>query len=216
MPLVIYAIGSPIVADVVETCARLHLDIIGWVRNVAGESFAPPDATIAEAGHLSPDLLRHEYIVPLFTSRYRVSAVAEARKLGFSQPATLIDPTAVVASSTALGPGSYVNTLANIGAAGRIGDFCFVNRGATIGHHSDIDDFVSIGPGATLAGMARIGTGAMIGAGAVLLPRIVIGENAIVAAGAVVTQPVAPHTVVAGNPARVVREQPPVDSEQTA
>ncbi|AMN43209.1 DapH/DapD/GlmU-related protein [Rhodoplanes sp. Z2-YC6860] len=203
MPIVIYAIGSPIVADVEETCRRLRADIVGWVRNVPGESFAPDGVQISDADRLPADLLQHDFLVPLFTSRYRISAVGEARQRGFVRPATLIDPTAVVASTAAIGPGTYVNSMVNIGAACRIGAFCFVNRGATIGHHSELDEFASVGPAATIAGMVRVGKGAMIGAGAVVLPRVTIGANAVVAAGAVVTKPVAPDTTVAGNPARL-------------
>jgi acetyltransferase-like isoleucine patch superfamily enzyme len=44
----------------------------------------------------------------------------------------------------------------------------------------------------------------MIAAGAVILPSLEIGEGAVVAAGSVVTRPVAPHSLVMGNPARVV------------
>lgn len=47
---------------------------------------------------------------------------------------------------------------------------------------------------------------AWIGAGATILPGVTIGENAIVAAGAVVNRDVPPNTVVAGLPAKVVRE----------
>jgi acetyltransferase-like isoleucine patch superfamily enzyme len=45
-----------------------------------------------------------------------------------------------------------------------------------------------------------------IGAGAILTDGVRIGRGAVVAAGAVVTHDVLPHTVVAGVPARVVRE----------
>jgi len=45
-----------------------------------------------------------------------------------------------------------------------------------------------------------------IGGGAILLPGVTIGRNAVVGAGAVVTRSVAANTVVAGNPARVLRE----------
>jgi acetyltransferase-like isoleucine patch superfamily enzyme len=47
--------------------------------------------------------------------------------------------------------------------------------------------------------------GAGIGLGACIMPGVTIGENALVAAGAVVNRDVPPRTVVAGNPARVVR-----------
>jgi acetyltransferase-like isoleucine patch superfamily enzyme len=48
--------------------------------------------------------------------------------------------------------------------------------------------------------------GAKIGANATLLPGVVIGENALVGAGAVVVHDVPPGAVVAGNPARVIRQ----------
>ena len=52
----------------------------------------------------------------------------------------------------------------------------------------------------------RIKKNAWIGAGATILPGVTIGENAIVGAGSVVTKDVAPNTVVAGNPARVIKQ----------
>lgn len=48
--------------------------------------------------------------------------------------------------------------------------------------------------------------GASIGSGATILARVTIGENAIVGAGSVVTRDVPPNTVVAGNPARALRQ----------
>jgi len=45
-----------------------------------------------------------------------------------------------------------------------------------------------------------------LGGGAIVLPGVRIGRNAVVGAGAVVTRDVAANTVVAGNPARVIRE----------
>ena len=45
-----------------------------------------------------------------------------------------------------------------------------------------------------------------IGGGVTVLPDVTIGEGAVVAAGAVVTKDVPPHTVVAGVPARVVKQ----------
>lgn len=47
--------------------------------------------------------------------------------------------------------------------------------------------------------------GASIGSGSTILCNVVIGENAIVGAGSVVTRDVPANTIVAGNPARVLR-----------
>lgn len=50
--------------------------------------------------------------------------------------------------------------------------------------------------------------GASVGSGATILANVTIGENAIVGAGSVVTRNVPPDTIVAGNPARVLRTIP--------
>jgi acetyltransferase-like isoleucine patch superfamily enzyme len=47
--------------------------------------------------------------------------------------------------------------------------------------------------------------GASIGSGSTILSKVVIGENAIVGAGSVVTRDVPANTIVAGNPAKVLR-----------
>jgi acetyltransferase-like isoleucine patch superfamily enzyme len=52
---------------------------------------------------------------------------------------------------------------------------------------------------------------AWIGAAATILPGVTIGENAVVAAGALVSKDVAPNTVVAGVPAKMVKVIEPND-----
>lgn len=47
--------------------------------------------------------------------------------------------------------------------------------------------------------------GASIGSGVTILANVVIGEGALVGAGSVVTKDVPPFSVVAGNPAKVIR-----------
>lgn len=51
-----------------------------------------------------------------------------------------------------------------------------------------------------------IGNDIWIGANAVVLPGVTIGDHSVVAAGAVVTKNVPPHTLVAGVPAKVIKQ----------
>lgn len=54
-----------------------------------------------------------------------------------------------------------------------------------------------------------LGHDVWIGHGAVILPGKTIGDGAVVAAGAIVTKDVAPYAIVAGNPARPLRQRFP-------
>ncbi|EIJ36643.1 acyltransferase [Thiothrix nivea] len=51
----------------------------------------------------------------------------------------------------------------------------------------------------------RIGSNCFIGCAAIILPGVSIGDQVIVGAGSVVTKDVPAHSIVAGNPATVVR-----------
>ena len=103
-----------------------------------------------------------------------------------------------------------------------IGDRVFVNSGAII--FSAVE--VTIGNDVAIANEAyimdsdshgiegrpvkeepvRIGDGTWIGARAIILPGVTIGRRCLVAAGAVVSRDVPDDTLVAGNPARVIRD----------
>lgn len=56
-------------------------------------------------------------------------------------------------------------------------------------------------------GGVNIGHNVWIGLHAIILPGVEIGDGAVVGAGSVVTKPVKPFTIVAGNPARVIRKR---------
>ena len=72
---------------------------------------------------------------------------------------------------------------------------------ATLNH-----DFIPEKRGNMTPSPVKIGKNVWIGAHATILPNVTIGDGAIVAAGAVVTKDVPPKTIVAGVPARILKE----------
>ena len=85
----------------------------------------------------------------------------------------------------------------------RIGD------DVAIGPHTTIYDtsFHPVGEGDEVTfGPVVIGTNVWIGRQVLILPGVTIGDHSVVASASVVTRDVPPRTLVAGNPARAVRE----------
>ena len=202
---ILYGVGSPYAADLEEVCRRALVELVGFVANVEGETFASAAAPLLRPTDLIPAYADVAFVVPLIGPAFRHAAAAEARALGLKPLARLVDPSAVVAASAVMGEGVSVNAAVVIGAASRLGEQVLVNRSASIGHHCVLEPYVTIGPGAVLAGGVRLGRGVFVGAGAVLLPEVEIGANTVVGAGAVVTRSAPAGCVLVGNPARVVK-----------
>ncbi len=128
-----------------------------------------------------------------------------------------------IGCNTKIGTFVEVQRGAKIGANCKISSHTFICEGVTI------EDGVFIGHGVTFindlypratTGEGTLQTavdwsciptvvrkGASIGSGSTILAGVTIGENALVGAGSVVTHDVPPDTVVAGNPARVLRRR---------
>jgi acetyltransferase-like isoleucine patch superfamily enzyme len=81
---------------------------------------------------------------------------------------------------------------------------CYVGGGR---YHLDDRARSVASQGSFSKGPVHVGRGSWIGAHAVILDGVRVGDGAVVAAGAVVADEVPPFTIVAGVPARVIRER---------
>ena len=96
--------------------------------------------------------------------------------------------------------------------------------GAVLGGRATVGKHCHIGAGTVLAGVVEpasatpvvVEDNVLIGANAVVIEGCRIGHDAVVAAGAVVIGDVAPNTVVAGCPARVIKHKDSQTAGKTA
>ena len=122
-----------------------------------------------------------------------------------------------VGDKTIIGRGVAVENKCSIGAR------CKIETNTYICALSEIADDCFVAPGVITTNDNFLGRtkerfkyhkgitmkqGARIGGGAVILPGIVINEDGVVGAGSVVTKDVPPGVIVAGNPARKLRDVP--------
>ncbi len=127
-----------------------------------------------------------------------------------------------------IGDGSKIGTFVEIQKNSAIGKYCKISSHTFICEGVNIGDRVFVGhnvsfindkypkatnPNGTLqtdvdwkVQNTTVKNGVSIGTSATILSGITIGENALIGAGAVVTKDVPDNTVVAGNPATVLRK----------
>ena len=126
-----------------------------------------------------------------------------------------IEPGAIIRDNVTIGDNAVImmGAIINIGAV--IGEGTMIDMGAVLGGRATVGKNCHIGAGAVLAGVIEpasakpviVDDGVLIGANAVVIEGVHIGENAVVAAGAVVIDDVEPGKVVAGCPARVIKDK---------
>ncbi|MDI6034150.1 acetyltransferase [Flavobacterium sp. LB2P84] len=123
-----------------------------------------------------------------------------------------ISPLALISSyDVKIGTGSNILMNSVFSNSISLGIGCLVYCNAIITHDCAIGQFVEISPAAVLLGNCKVGSFSQIGANATIMPNVIIGKNVVVGAGAVVTKDVPDNTVVAGIPAKLIKELKPLN-----
>lgn len=125
-----------------------------------------------------------------------------------------IEPGAIVREHVKIEKQAIImmGAVVNIGAI--IGEGTMIDMNAVVGGRGQIGKSCHIGAGAVIAGVIEppsadpvvIEDNVLVGANAVILEGVRVGKGSVVAAGSVVTENVPPNVVVAGTPARIIKE----------
>lgn len=135
-----------------------------------------------------------------------------------------IEPGAIIRDEVLIGDNAVIMMGAIINIGAEIGADSMIDMGAVLGGRAIVGKHCHIGAGTVLAGVVepasaqpvRIDDNVLIGANAVVIEGVHVGEGAVVAAGAIVTHDVAPHTMVAGVPAKFIKNVDQQTSDKTA
>ena len=135
-----------------------------------------------------------------------------------------IEPGAIIREQVTIGDSAVImmGAVINIGAV--IGPGTMIDMGAILGGRATVGKNCHIGAGAVLAGVIEpasatpviVEDGVLVGANAVVIEGVHVGKNAVVAAGAVVIEDVPENAVVAGCPARVIKQRDAGTNQKTA
>ncbi len=117
--------------------------------------------------------------------------------------ATVVHPTAYLASGVSPGEGTVIFAGAIVQVNSAIGRHVILNTSCSVDHDSFLEDFVHLAPGVRLAGHVRVARGAFLGIGSCALPKCEIGSWATVGAGGVVVCNIPPGAIAMGVPARL-------------
>ena len=114
----------------------------------------------------------------------------------------LIHPSAVVAKSARIAPGTIVMAGAVVNPYAKVGCGCIINTCASIDHDCSLGNYVHISVGAHLAGSVEVHDNTWVGIGAVVSNNISIVEDCVIGAGSVVVKSICESGTYFGVPAK--------------
>ncbi|QFT88687.1 2,3,4,5-tetrahydropyridine-2,6-dicarboxylate N-acetyltransferase [Bacillus sp. THAF10] len=125
-----------------------------------------------------------------------------------------IEPGAIIRDQVEIGDNAVIMMGASINIGAVVGEGTMIDMNVVLGGRATVGKNCHIGAGTVLAGVIEppsakpvvIEDDVVIGANAVVLEGVTVGKGAVVAAGAIVIDDVAPYTVVAGTPARKIKD----------
>ena len=144
------------------------------------------------------------FIIAIGSNEVRKKISEKYKELNYY---TAIHPRSVISREVIIGSGTVVMANVVINPNSTIGKHCILNTSSVIEHDNELGDYVHISPNTTLCGGVNIEDNSWVGAGSVVRQQIHIGKDVIVGANSVVVKDIENSCIVAGNPAKKIKEK---------
>ena len=174
------------------------------------------DQFSTEKEHLGYPILAHEleqiegkenyyYFISIGDNTRRKFWFDKLKNLGL-KTMNVVDKSAIISEHASIGTGCFIGKMAIVNSKSSVGDDCIINTKALIEHGCTVCSHANISTNSVLNGDVVVGEGTFVGSCSVTAGQLEIGTWSIIGAGAVVVKDVSDHVIVAGVPARVVKE----------
>lgn len=147
-----------------------------------------------------PSLDQKLCIIAVGDPRLRYQFMLEIDACG-GRLATVIHPTAYVASTAIVGEGTILCPMTFVGPFAKVGRNCAINVHAVVGHDAVIGDCAVMSPGSDVNGHGGVGECGFLGAGAIVSPKASLGAFGKLSAGSVLNRVTEDCFLMHGNPA---------------
>jgi len=144
--------------------------------------------------------------VPGSTNTYKIlDEIIASFSLNDQDWATVIHPQASISSSATVGHNVLIMAGTVLTAESKVGNHCCILPNCVIHHDAVLEDYCTLAAGVLVAGYTRIGQKSYLGAGCRIKNNLTLEKETLVGMGSNVLKSFPPKSVIAGNPARLLR-----------
>ena len=137
---------------------------------------------------------------------WKKEEIINKTKILLSRFETIIHPTASVSKMAKIGKGNVILQNVTISSNVMLGDHIIILPNSVISHDDIIGDYTSLAGGVCISGNVRIGKFCYLGSNCSIIDGIIISDYCLIGMGSVVISNIERNSVVAGCPAKFLRD----------
>jgi len=193
--------------DLAESCGYKVVGLYHYNDERVGENIHGIPILDSNSNLFKKESLKNmNFAISVGDNKIRANLAEQIRRKGGNIP-TLIHPTAVVSMYATISNGVVIHVNSVVQADAAIGQDSVLSYNSSVTHSSTIGKSCYLAAASTIGAYIIIQDYVLVGQAAVLVSGKLeyVGSNSIIGAGSIVIKNVEPNTIVAGNPAKLIK-----------